>query len=190
MRILTAREQVEMLEPWTRQAASYWHLTDNPDFKPDPSHAPQLNTTMGDALGTKLNPGLFVSQTPDHWAQSYGYWKPYVSEIDVPDGVGEHHRSESYIPATDYDKIKVKRTIPLDAYAREQYNIPGWTEDDAGTSFDTGEPLPKHRGGFHDRNWDGRYQYPGTAMDQPEEWRTNYEQQVRNYQKKTPGIIA
>lgn len=171
-----------------RTGATYWHLTDNPDFRPDPTHSPELNTTMGG----DMKPGLFLTRDPSHWMQGYGYWRPYVSEIEAPDdvGLGSHLSPERYVPADQYHQLQVKRTIPIDAYSREHYNEPGWVEDDSGHDFQSGLPLEPAPGGYHKRNWDGKYQYPGTAMDQPEEWRKSYEQRVRDYQRRTPGIIA
>lgn len=171
-----------------RTGATYWHLTDNPDFRPDPTHSPELNTTMGG----DMKPGLFLTRDPSHWMQGYGYWRPYVSEIEAPDdvGLGSHLSPERYVPADQYHQLQVKRTIPIDAYSREHYNEPGWVEGDSGHDFQSGLPLEPAPGGYHKRNWDGKYQYPGTAMDQPEEWRKSYEQRVRDYQQRTPGIIA
>ncbi len=186
--ILTAREQHEMLSPW-RTGATYWHITDNPDFRPDPTFRPELNTTMGG----QLNPGLFLTRNPDHWMQGYGYWRPYVSEIDLPDDVGEgsHLSPERYVPAEQYDKLKVKRTIPIDAYSREQYGESGWVENSYGKDFDTGEEfVDKQPGSLDTHKKTPGYKYPGTAMDRPEEWRKSYEQRVRDYQQRTPGFIA
>lgn len=172
-----------------RTGATYWHITDHPDFQPDPSFRPENNGT----LGGHFDPGLFVSQHPDHWMQSYGYYRPYVSEIDVPDEVGQdfHNSPERFITPDQYDKIKVKRTIPVDAYAREQYGESGWVESSYGEDFETGEKFTDFAPGSHDlyKKTPG-YKYPGTAMDQPEEWRKTYERKVRDYQQRTPGIIA
>lgn len=171
-----------------RTGATYWHITDNPDFQPDPTFRPENNGT----LGGHFSPGLFVSQYPEHWMQGYGYWRPYVSEIDVPDETGrDFDNSERFITPDQYDKIKVKRTIPIDAFAREQYGESGWVESHHGEDFETGEKFTDKRPmGLDVYKKTPGYKYPGTAMDQPEEWRKNYEQRVRDYQQRTPGIIA
>lgn len=171
-----------------RTGATYWHITDHPDFKPDPNFRPENNST----LGGHFNPGLFVSQHPEHWMQSYGYYRPYLSEIDVPDEVGrDFDNSERFITPDQYDKIKVERTIPIDAYGREQYGQSGWVESNYGEDFETGEKFTDYQPMSRDlyKKTPG-YKYPGTAMDQPEEWRKNYERKVRDYQQRTPGIIA
>lgn len=172
-----------------RTGATYWHLTDNPDFRPDPTFRPENNGT----LGGNFNPGLFVSQHPNHWMQSYGYYRPYVSEIDVPDEVGRdfHNSPERFITPDQYDKITVKRTIPIDAYTREQYGESGPVESSLGEDFETGEKFTDYQPMSRDlyKKTPG-YKYPGTAMDQPEQWRNTYEQKVRDYQQRTPGIIA
>lgn len=187
-RVITAREQLQMLSPW-RTAGTYWHITDNPDFKPDPNFRPENNGT----LGGHFSPGLFVSQNPEHWMQSYGYYRPYLSEIDVPDEVGEDFQNspERFITPNQYDKIKIKRTIPLDAYTREQWGQSGPVESSLGEDFETGEKFTDYQPMSRDlyKKTPG-YKYPGTAMDHPEEWRTTYEQRVRDYQQRTPGIIA
>jgi hypothetical protein len=178
------------LHPAPRTAMpTYYHLTDNPDFRPDPTVRPENNGTMGG----NFDPGLFVSQRPNHWAQGYGYYRPYVSEIDVPDGVGSdfHNSPERFIRPEDYDKIQVKRTLPLDAYSREQWGQSGPVESDLGEDFETGEKFTdKDFGSLDLHKKTPGYKYPGTAMDQTPEWRSQYEQRVRDYQQRTPGIIA
>jgi len=50
-----------------------------------------------------------------------------------------------FVPASSFDKLRIERVIPLDAYAREQYGAPGWIEGELGHEFDTGSPiLPGH----------------------------------------------
>ena len=177
-----------MLSPW-RLAATYWHITDHPDFKPDPSFRPENNGT----LGGNFSPGLFVSQNPEHWMQGYGYYRPYLSEIDVPDGVGDdfHNSPERFIKPEHYDQLTVRRTIPIDAYTREKWGESGPVENSAGEDFETGEKFTDRQPMSLDvhKKTPG-YKYPGTVMDRPEEWRTNYEQRVRDYQQRTPGSIA
>lgn len=172
-----------------RTAGTYYHLTDSPDFHPDPHHSPELNTTMGG----DMKPGLFLTQQPEHWMQGYGYYRPYVSEIEADDDVGQGSRlsPERYVPAEQYDRLKVNRTIPIDAYTREKWGESGPVESSYGEDFETGEKFTDKAPGSLDlyKKTPG-YKYPGTVADRPEEWRRSYEQKVRDYQQRTPGIIA
>lgn len=125
----------------TSDTVTVHHLTDRPDFALDPHHRPQNNTTMGG----DLSPRLFVGN-PHTWAThpQYGYRRPYVAEIEVPRAVVRDiggYAGEREIPGRHYDKAKVTRVMPYDAYHREEWGEHGPTESHAGTEFDTGKPV-------------------------------------------------
>lgn len=170
-------------------AATYYHITDRPDFTLDPTHRPQNNTT----LGGDMEPGVFMTQHAEPWLNGYGYWRPYVAEIEAPDDlstrpgvVSQGYSGEVYAPASTYPEMKVNRVIPVDAYGREQYGTSGWIEDANGRDFQTGEPLAPQVGNIPTHPG---YRYPGTAMDQSPEWRKQYQKQVRKYQRGHPSIM-
>lgn len=170
-------------------AATYYHITDRPDFTLDPTHRPQNNTT----LGGDMEPGVFMTQHAEPWLNGYGYWRPYVAEIEAPDDLStrpgvmsEGYSGEVYAPASTYPEMKVNRVIPVDAYGREQYGTSGWIEDANGRDFQTGEPLAPQVGNIPTHPG---YRYPGTVMDQTPEWRKQYQKQVRKYQRGHPSIM-
>lgn len=175
-----ARRGVQEVKAGTR---TLYHLTDDPDFELDPTFAPERNTTMGG----QMKPGIFLSPTPESWVNSYNYWRPYVVEVEVPEGVGETgggYGGEVYVLADDFDKVKVGRVIPLDGYARETYGEYGWVEDDTGIDTFTGEPIPdKHYGTYPFR--DG-WRSPD-ARDMDPAWRSEWENQVAHHLYRALG---
>lgn len=130
---------------------TWYHLTDNPKFKLDPSYAPVDNSiSIRDRGGA---PGIYLGKSVEKWVNGYGYWRPFVVEFEVDPSVkddpGVHGRwgGEMFIPATSFDNLSIKRVIPLDAWARENYGEYGWIEGELGVTFDTGEPIPTRFGG-------------------------------------------
>lgn len=106
-----------------------WHLTDNPHFKPDPSHKPTLNSLSGDMISDEQKPaGIFVGD-PEYWMHAHGYERPYVAEIEGritnPPGAVMEKGHEQFMQG---DDLKTVRVLPLDEYAREHYGEPGWVE--------------------------------------------------------------
>ena len=48
---------------------------------------------------------------------------------------------EIFVPADQFDRLKVNRVVPLDAIAREEYGEHGWIEGSHGHEFDTGKEI-------------------------------------------------
>lgn len=124
----------------------WYHLTDRSRFRLDPKFAPEDATfALEDRSGQR---GVYLSPEPDVWLASHGYWRPFVAEFIVDQAVvddrGVHGRwgGEMFVPASSFGRLRLHRVIPLDAYARERFNEPGWIESALGRAFDTGEPLP------------------------------------------------
>jgi glutaredoxin-like protein NrdH len=68
---------------------TWYHLTDNPDFRLDPDREP-ANYNGNHPFGK----GVFLTQRPDEWAytEDDGGWsgeRPYVAEIDAPENLHE-----------------------------------------------------------------------------------------------------
>lgn len=180
-------------QAWRRVASggTYYHLTDTLDFRLDPARHPENNTTLG---GDWPEPGIFVARYPERWLNGYGYWRPWVVEFQVASGVGKDFGNETFIPATDFDKVTLLRVLPLDGYAREEYGDYGWTEEYYGTAFDTEEPIEMHRppGSLSERPVDPvppGYRSPD-ARQMDAAWRSRYEQRVKEFGRKRGGVYA
>lgn len=121
-----------------------YHLTDKARFKPSAKHVPHDNTF---AIQQRDSPGLYLTQHPESWVNGHNYVRPFVAEVHVPKGLARDERwgGEKFVPAEHLDKVKVARVMPLDAHARERYGDHGWIEDHHGTTFDTGEEIPRRR---------------------------------------------
>ena len=154
----------------TKRAGQTWyHLTDKANFKLNPKYAPEDNSlSIGDRSG---RPGIYLGSDVERWVNGYGYWRPFVVEFDVDPTVkedpGVHGRwgGEMFVPATSFDKISIKRVIPLDAWARENYGDFGWVEAFHLRRFDTGEPI-ETAGWGRMLNPPKGYRYPGPDVRQ------------------------
>lgn len=171
-----------------------YHLTSKVDFKLDPKKRPENNTT----LGGDWQPGIFLT-TPDgigHWAQGYGYWRPWVVEFDIGSAKPLFEEGyEAFYTAEEYPKIRVLRVLPLDAFCREQYGAWGWTEEDTGLTFDTMEPYEDKSQVGTATSWDDVYpwrnwHYSGDARNESASWRDAYVKRVRSYARSHRGVIA
>lgn len=98
-----------------------YHLTSDPNFtveEIEPSNGGMFYAVEGEAL--------FISDRPDMWLANPGYHRPFVVEIEHPDEyervmVGNRQPApEIVIPASDFDRMKVRRVIPLEAWREEQ----------------------------------------------------------------------
>lgn len=112
---------------------SWYHLTDNPDFKLDPAKHP--NRPYG--LGEWEQPGVFLTQRPGDWAyseddDSWSGDRPYVAEIDAPDNLHElpgawydpdgdrptdkfPGSEETFVPADQFHHLTVKNVRPRES---------------------------------------------------------------------------
>lgn len=129
----------------------WFHLTDRARFKLDPTVTPVDNAvSIEDRSG---RPGIYLGQDVERWVNGFGYWRPFVAEFWVDPSVkkepGTHGRwgGELFVPAALFDRLELKRVIPLDAHCRETYGDYGWIEETLGRTFDIGAPIPSTRGG-------------------------------------------
>lgn len=99
-----------------------YHVTDNPHFKPDPHHVPEDNAM---AISSRERPGLFAARGEgvNHWTHTQHYVRPYIAELHVPRIAHEPGRwgGERFIPAENFDQVKVHRIIPLAAHENEYW---------------------------------------------------------------------
>jgi hypothetical protein len=110
-----------------------YHITDKPDFSPDPHHVPEDNAL---SVSQRASPGLFAATGAgvSTWAGSgHDYVRPYVAELHVPRTAHEPGRwgGERFIPAQHLDKVRVHRIIPLSAHHDEQWEGKPYTGPDA-----------------------------------------------------------
>lgn len=172
-----------------------YHLTSKIDFKLDPKKRPENNTTLGGSFG----PGIFLADPAgvEYWCNGYGYWRPWVVEIDTagaePKFSGGYGGHESFFPADQFSKMRIVRVIPLDAFCREMYGAWGWTEDDLGKTFDTNEPIDTSVS--EGASWDSVYPwrgwtYSGDARNESSEWQQAYAKRVRSFARTRPHAIA
>jgi hypothetical protein len=148
---------------------SWYHITNRANFRLNPKYAPRDNSiSIEDRSGRS---GIYLARDIEPWLNGHGYWRPFVAEFDVDptvrDDPGVHGRwgGEMFVPAASFDKLHLKRVIPLDAWARERYGLFGWVEEQVGRRFDTGDaiqfgpgrrPIDPPRG----------YRYPGPDVRQ------------------------
>jgi hypothetical protein len=121
-----------------------YHITNKANFKLNPNFAPQDNAfSIQDRSGHK---GIYLTPNVESWVNGHGYARPFVAEIYADPSALEHDRigrwgGEIFIPADQFDKLKVNRVVPLDVIAREQYGVHGWIESSHGHEFDTGKEI-------------------------------------------------
>lgn len=143
-----------------------WHLTDNPNFVPDPTQRPEMNSLGGDLWGKENWPqGLMVGD-PEYWMHAHGYERPYVAEIEGrvtnPAGTIMHRGKEQFMQG----EMKTVRVLPLDEYARETFGGTGWVEEYFG---DAPNKIPQ--------NYVGR-PVSGMSADEIKQWEKRFEEYV------------
>jgi hypothetical protein len=149
------RDMINLLES-AGSPIKLYHITDKAKFKLNPNHEPQDNAiSIQDRSGNK---GIYLTKDVEKWVNGHGYIRAFVAEILVDPSALEHDRvgryaGEIFIPADQFDKLKVIRVMPIDAYAREQYGLHGWIEGSHGHEFDTGKPITAKPWEYPFRDW-------------------------------------
>lgn len=109
---------------------TWYHLTNDPDFKLDPSKHP--NRPYG--LGEWERPGVFLTQRPGEWAyseddDSWSGDRPYIADIDAPDNLHElpgvwydpdgdrptdklPGSEETFVPADQFHHLTIQKIRP------------------------------------------------------------------------------
>jgi hypothetical protein len=136
-----------------------YHITDKANFKLNPNYAPQDNSfAIQDRSGNK---GIYLARSVETWVNGHGYVRPFVAEILVDPSVIENDRlgrwgGEVFVPADQFDKLKVLRVVPLDVIAREEFGQHGWIERSHGREFDTDNEITAkaHEFPFRDYTYD------------------------------------
>lgn len=158
-----------------------YHLTDNPRFELDPTYVPDQNYL---AIYTRKDAGIYLTDNPEYWVNAHDYVRPFVVEFEVT-GEQEHAgvpgSSQEFIPADQFDRLKVTRVIPLDEWVREEFGEKGWVEEHFNpTEYSIYTPY-KHP--FPD------YKYTGPDVrEMTEEQTAEMARRTRQYLKEARGI--
>lgn len=134
---------VEAMEPASDPVKLY-HITNKANFKLNPNYAPTDNSSsIIDRSGQK---GIYLARDVERWVNGHDYMRPFVAEIYADPSVVENDKigrwgGEVFVPADQFDKLKINRVMPLDAFAREEYGQHGWFEYSHGHEFDTGNEI-------------------------------------------------
>lgn len=153
-RTITAR--FTFIEPAARGRSSgavdsgeretWYHMTDRAKFRLDPNFTPADNAfALEDRSGVK---GIYLAPNIERWVNGQGYLRPFLVELTADaalkkaPGVHGRYHGEMFVPAAAFDRLRIERVIPIDAFAREQYGSYGWIEDAAREEFDTGRAIP------------------------------------------------
>jgi hypothetical protein len=159
------REWINLLESAATPLTLY-HITDKGNFKLNPEFEPTDNAiSISDRSGNK---GIYLTPNVEKWVNGHGYIRAFVAEISVDPSALEHDRigrygGEIFIPASQFDKLRVNRVIPIDALCREEFGLHGWTEQASGIEFDTGQPITA-------KNWEQPFRgwtYPHDTRKMP-----------------------
>ena len=136
-----------------------YHITNKANFKLNPNYAPEDNSfSIHDRSGHK---GIYLTANVERWVNGHDYVRPFVAEIYADPSALDHDTvgrwgGEIFVPADQFDKLKVNRVVPLDAIAREDYGSHGWIEGSHGHEFDTGKEITAkgHERPFRDYKYD------------------------------------
>lgn len=129
-----------------------YHLTNEPRFELKQDFTPEDNSIS--IFGRHDINGIYLTDQHGvgNWLLGKGYWRPFVVEISADPSVKELDRvgrwqGEIFVESENFNLLKVNRVIPIDAFAREQYEgANGWIEEALGIEFDTGNPIPEQVG--------------------------------------------
>lgn len=158
-----------------------YHLTDNPRFELDPTYVPDQNYL---AIYIREDAGIYLTDNPEYWVNAHNYVRPFVVEFEVA-GDQEHAgvpgSSQEFIPADQYDRLKVTRIIPLDEWVRERFGEKGWVEEHFNPSeYSIHEPYKRP---FPD------YKYTGPDVrDMSEAETQKLTDRAKQYLKEARGI--
>ncbi len=137
------REWINLFEEVSGLMTLY-HITDKPKFKLNPDIEPQDNAVS--ISSREGNKGIYATRDIEPWVNGKGYIRPFVAELLVDPSALQHDAvsrwgNEVFIPASQFDKVKISRVVPLDAIARETYGLHGWIETSHGSEFDSGNEI-------------------------------------------------
>ena len=134
-----------------------YHITNKANFKLNPNYAPEDNAlSISPRSGHK---GIYLTRDVEPWVNGHDYLRAFVAEIYADPSALEHDTvgrwsSEIFIPADQFEKLKVNRVVPLDVIAREKYGGHGWIERSHGHEFDTGQEITDRHHRFKDYKYD------------------------------------
>jgi hypothetical protein len=121
-----------------------YHITNKANFKLNPNYAPADNALS--IFNRSGHRDIYLTSDVERWVNGHDYVRPFVAEFLADHSVLAHDKlgrwgGEIFVPADQFDKLKLQRVIPLDAFAREEYGMHGWIEHSHGHEFDTGNEI-------------------------------------------------
>lgn len=87
----------------TAMPTTYYHITNNPNFKLDPKVVPYNQNE-------RSRPGIFLTENPDNWAQNIRADRPYMAEFEGPDDLYKKPGTDWYV--YDDDKASDELFVP------------------------------------------------------------------------------
>lgn len=144
MTIVTEAASVRVSEDQPGEPVKLYHITSKANFRLNPNYAPKDNAvSMDDRSGIK---GIYLARDVERWVNGHGYARAFVAEIFADPLVIDQDRvgrwgGEVFVPADQFDKLKINRVVPLDVIAREEFGVHGWIERSHGHEFDSGNKI-------------------------------------------------
>jgi hypothetical protein len=183
------RNFIDIMESNTGQHSgliTLYHITDKPRFKLNANYAPEDNaTSIVDRSGNK---GIYLTKDVEKWVNGHGYIRAFVAEILAEPSALDHdtvgrYGGEVFIPASQFDKLKVNRVVPIDVICREEFGSHGWIEQSNGNAFDTGEPITHKDWETPFRDWtyqhDTRDMSPDDILKLKKHFRIGYKARLK-----------
>lgn len=156
----------------------FWHLTDRPDWRLDPSYRPISAYGLPQPV---KRPGLFVTENPVYWSPWMGAGPIYAVRVDVPEAIlpGPSTQHPEYL-ITDLSQIKILEILPLaeaiwHGQEEQKRGINWWSQDYGGFGsvadwwfYDTGLGEKEERKGLEELKAEWKKAHPG--YDDPDRY--------------------
>lgn len=106
----------------------YWHITEDPNFKPSSEISPRDMSSMGSGGGG--NKGLMITSHLENWFDEYKETRGYAALLDTSDvepkylkQVSRGFGNEIFIPQNQVNNIKVVKVFPLSSVKRKDREL-------------------------------------------------------------------
>lgn len=106
----------------------YWHITEDPNFKPSSEISPRDMSSMGSGKGGSK--GLMITSDIENWLGNYKSTRGYAALLDTSDveptylkQVSRGFGNEIFIPENQVNNIKVVKVFPLSSVKRKEREL-------------------------------------------------------------------